>query len=115
MVRKSEKTQKANQFIKKEALNEEGGGIFFELEPDFEKEFSITEMQVKQVKQVRQLNAENKEDNEDDYYHKQYKPYYAYKKYFDDIGVPNVEELDKLKKHKKLNLIFKAIYNKKIE
>ena len=45
---------------------------------------------------------------------KKNKPYQAFIKFFDENNNPKVEELEKLRKHPKLQQIFFSIYQEKI-
>lgn len=83
-----------NYHIKKDA--EDAGGSCFTLEPDFEREFNITD-------------AEYGTDDR-----KKHKPYYAFKKFFSEDGTPKEDELKILSADPKLSTIFENIYGRSI-
>ncbi|MHA1511562.1 MAG: hypothetical protein ACTSRX_07575, partial [Promethearchaeota archaeon] len=76
---------------------ESGNGHFITLDIDFENEFEITGHDLKR-----------------DGVSKKNKPYQAFIKFFDEENNPNVEELEKLRKHPKLQEIFYSVYQEKI-
>jgi len=89
------KMSSLNYHIKRIAEN--GNGHFIALDIDFENEFGITGHDLKR-----------------DGVSKKNKPYQAFIKYFDEENNPKVEELEKLRKHPKLQQIFFSIYQEKI-
>lgn len=75
---------------------EAGKGYVIMLEGDFEREFAIT---------GHDLDRGG---------NKKFKPYQAFQKYFNMDQTPKTEELEKLRRHPKLQQIFFSIYHAKI-
>ncbi|MHA1561565.1 MAG: ATP-dependent nuclease [Promethearchaeota archaeon] len=89
------KMSSLNYHIKR--IAESGNGHFITLDIDFENEFEITGHDLKR-----------------DGVSKKNKPYQAFIKFFDEENNPKVEELEKLRKHPKLQQIFFSVYQEKI-
>jgi putative ATP-dependent endonuclease of the OLD family len=92
-VHKSAQTRRMNQYIKDDAFA--ANGLYFELEPDFEGQFSIVNPEV---------DLETGE--------KRHKPYHAFNQFFEPDGSPKEEEIEQLQKNGKLQSIFRAIYGR---
>jgi CRISPR-associated exonuclease Cas4 len=92
-IHKSDKTRRMNQYIKDDTFDADG--LYFELEPDFEGQFSI---------ENPEIDSKTGE--------KRHKPYHAFNQFFETDGTPKKDEMGKLRENEKLEAIFKAIYGR---